>query len=88
LRTIPFSGFGGVEDAFGRRGGHTSVGIGITCLGHCQKGIQGTLEGGWDHEGKEADENCGDLPGWIPFLGMEIRKGKAKPGIHLEALWN
>jgi hypothetical protein len=50
--------------------------------------LGGTLEWGWDHEGKEANEDCGNLPGWIPFLGMEIRKGKAKTGIRLEAPWN
>lgn len=43
LRTVPFSGFGGVDDAFGRGGGHASGGICITCLGHCQKGIGGGL---------------------------------------------
>jgi len=68
LRTVPFSGFGGVDDAFGRGGSHTSCGIGITC-----------------HEGEEADEDRGDLPGWVPFLGMEIGKGKAKTGIRLES---
>jgi hypothetical protein len=61
--------------------------------GHCQKGLRGGrlglgLRWGWDHEGEEADEDCGDLPGWIPFLGMEVGKGKAKAGIRLEAAWN
>jgi hypothetical protein len=46
------------------------------------------LRWGRDHEGEEADEDCGDLPGWIPFLGMEVGKGKAKAGIRLEAAWN
>ena len=85
LGTVPFTGFGSADNAFGGGRGHASCGIRITCLTN----VSGREL--WvavvDHEGEEADEDCRDLPGWIPFLWMKIGKGKAKTGVRLKATW-
>ena len=38
-----------------------------------------------DHEGEEADEDGGDLPGGVPLFGMEVGEGEAETGVCLEA---